>query len=399
MSRVRVATGAVVALLLVGLAAGVAVADAPGTRGLRVIVEGAEVPADVRYQIVVNDEIGGAPEARLTLTRTDAIVAADVKIGVHPGGATVFTGEIVGIEPVFETGGESSVVIRAFNRLHRLTSERRSRTFEKKTAAEIVATIAAEHGLSAAPDVTLRQRYPVVMQQNQTDLAFLLERAARIDFEVFVDDQTLYFQPRDPAAVVLDLREFHPRLSSTGSVQQVIIRGFTADGTPLVGHASVPTLWLVPDRDDPLAIVGRTSEIFVKTPLESAAAATALARKGLDLAIAERVSAEALAGGSAALRNGRIVVVQGANERFDGKYYVQGVSHRYSHPRSGGGYQAVLRLRRVDGGMFFLPDIDDEASFQHGDLRDPVVVGSLRDSDGCPPPCRDCPPACDAALH
>jgi hypothetical protein len=48
MSRVRVATGAVVALLLVGLAAGVAVADAPGTRGLRVIVEGAEVPADVR---------------------------------------------------------------------------------------------------------------------------------------------------------------------------------------------------------------------------------------------------------------------------------------------------------------------------------------------------------------
>ena len=400
MSRVRVATAAM-ALVLATLAAGVAVADAPGTRGLRAIVADAEVPANVRYQIIVDDEVGGAPAVRLTLTRSDAVVGADVRVVVHPGGATVFTGEIVGIEPVFEAGGESHVVIRAFNRLHRLTSDRRSETYAGKTDAEIVAAIAARNQLLAAPDATLIQRYPSVIQHDQTDLEFLLERAARIGFEVFVDDQTLYFQPRDPAAVPLSLREFHPRLSSTKSVQQVVIRGHTADDTPVVGHASVPTIWLVPKLDDPLAIVGSTSEISVKTPLESAAAATALAREGLDLAIAERVSAEALAGGNAALRAGRLTSVQGANARFDGKYYVQGVSHRYSHPQSGGGYQAVLRLRRADGGMFFLPSIDDEVlvSFQHGDLRDPVVVGSLWDSDDCPPPCRDCTPSCDAALH
>jgi Type VI secretion system/phage-baseplate injector OB domain len=197
------------------------------------------------------------------------------------------------------------------------------------------------------------------------------------------------------------LRVFHPRLSSSDSLQQVVIRGRTADGTPVVGRASVPTLWLVPERDDPLAIAGRTSEIFVETPLESAAAATALAREGLDLLIAERVSAEALAGPSGALRAGRVVTVQGANPRFDGTYYVQGVSHRFEHPESSGGYHSVLRLRRADGAMFFLPSIDDEVlvSFEHGDLRDPVVVGSLWDTDDCPPPCRDCPPSCAAAMH
>ena len=45
-----------------------------------------------------------------------------------------------------------------------------------------------------------------------------------------------------------------------------------------------------------------------------AVSAAALAREGLELAIAHRVSAEALAGGSAALRPGRLLAVQGAND-------------------------------------------------------------------------------------
>jgi len=378
------------ALLLGGMAAG----EPPGTRGLRALVAGTEVPASIGYRIVVDDEVGGAPAARITLTRAQAFVGADVRIVVHPGDAPVFTGEVVGLEPCADRS--RPVVVRAFNRLHRLTQGRKTRTFETKTDAEIVATIAADHALVPAVFTGLRERHDVVVQHDQTDLEFLLERAARIEFEVFVDDQTLYFQPRDPATVALgplrvrpdaQLRAFHPRLSSSDSAQQVLVRGRTPDGTPVLGQASVPTLWLVPEIDDPLAIVGRTSEIFVHTPL-SAAEAAALAQEGLDLAIADRVSAEALGDGSAALRSGRLVQVQGADARFDGTYYVRGVSHRYSHPDSGGGYRAVLRLRRADGAMFWIPKIDDEVlvMFVRGDLRAPIVVGSLWDSDDCPPP-------------
>jgi Type VI secretion system/phage-baseplate injector OB domain len=333
---VGAASGLLTGLLVVGVAA----AETPRALGLRAIVAGSEIPASVRYDIVVDDEVGGAPTARLTLTRAEAVIGDDVQVIVHPGGATIFRGEIVGIEPVVGPDGDPLVLIRA----------------------------------------------------------------------VFVDDRRLAVQPIDPDAIVLGplrvrpavgLRLFHPQLSSSDTVQQVVIRGRTADGTPVTGQASVPTLWLVPERDDPHTIVGRTSEIVVETPLASADAAAALAREGLDLLVAERVSAETLADGSASLRSGRLVVVQGANARFDGQYYVKGVSHRYTHPQSGDGYHAVLRLLRADGGIFFLPDIDDEVlvAFEHGDLRRPVVVGSLWDSEDCPPPCRDCPPSCDAALH
>jgi Type VI secretion system/phage-baseplate injector OB domain len=333
---VGAASGLMTGLLVVGAAA----AETPRALGLRAIVAGSEIPASVRYDIVVDDEVGGAPTARLTLTRAEAVIGDDVQVIVHPGGDTIFRGEIVGIEPVVGPDGDPLVLIRA----------------------------------------------------------------------VFVDDRRLAVQPIDPDAIVLGpmrvrpavgLRLFHPQLSSSDTVQQVVIRGRTADDTPVTGQASVPTLWLVPERDDSHTIVGRTSEIVVETPLASADAAAALAREGLDLLIAERVSAETLADGSASLHSGRLVVVQGANARFDGQYYVKGVSHRYTHPQSGDGYHAVLRLLRADGGMFFLPSIDDEVlvAFEHGDLRRPALVGSLWDSDDCPPPCRDCPPSCDAALH
>src|SRR5207245_9175661 len=101
-------------------------------------------------------------------------------------GAAVFKGEVVGIEPVFDAGGESRVVVHAFNRLHRLTHGRKTRTFERQTDAEIVATIAGEHRLIPAPSPDLHERYAAVFQHDQTDLEFLLQRAARTDCEIFV---------------------------------------------------------------------------------------------------------------------------------------------------------------------------------------------------------------------
>src|SRR6266516_2659361 len=86
------------------------------------------------------------------------------------------------------------MVIRASNRLHRLTRALRTREFVDVTDAEIVATIARENGLtpeaSSAPSV----RYDHVYQQNQTDLDFLLVRAARIGFNVWCEDTTLFFR-------------------------------------------------------------------------------------------------------------------------------------------------------------------------------------------------------------
>jgi len=61
--------------------------------------------------------------------------------------------------------------------------------------ADVVRRIAAAHGLT--PEVQLDgPTYPSLAQLNQSDLAFLRERMAAIDAELWVDDRTLYAQMR-----------------------------------------------------------------------------------------------------------------------------------------------------------------------------------------------------------
>src|SRR5258705_5795029 len=148
--------------------------------------------------------------------------------------ASIFKGEIISVEPVFEEGGETKVVLRALNRLHRLTRGKKTRTFESKSDAEIAAQIASEAGLAFGPtgaEVLIKHDH--VFQHNQTDLEFLRVRAARIGYEVLVDDWALRFQRHaDPPPTLLgcaptralssaQLKVFHPRLASANSVSKV----------------------------------------------------------------------------------------------------------------------------------------------------------------------------------
>jgi phage protein D len=81
------------------------------------------------------------------------------------------------------------------DKLMTLRMTRRMKTYEHMTDADIVSSIAAEHGLT--PDTAADgPTYDVVQQLNQSDLAFLRERARRIQAEVWCDDDTLKFKTR-----------------------------------------------------------------------------------------------------------------------------------------------------------------------------------------------------------
>ncbi len=307
---------------------------------------------------------------------------------------SIFTGEVVGIEPIFD-GRERRVVIRALNRLHRLTGAPKTREFVDVTDAEIVATIAGENGLVAEASSAPPQRYERVFQQNQTDLEFLRMRAARIGFDVWCEDTTLFFRkPEDhppivlaspPAAGDLRLKRFHPRLSSSNTVQKVVVRGWDPDRHEIVGEAAAPTILLTAGDSDPDLLFGRTIEFQVDQPVFSVEEAKAIAKSKLEELSRSYITGEAESSGSPQLRPGRLAVLTGVGERFDGKYYVAGVSHRFSHGEGcDGGYRSRLRVRRQPIALFFIPEIDDEVlvAFEHGDLREPFVVGSLWDDDG-----------------
>ena len=86
----------------------------------------------------------------------------------------------------------------------RLRMTRRMRTYTDVTDADIAAQIAGEHGLQTEVDVD-GPRYDVVQQLNQSDLAFLRERARLVQAELWCTGRTLHFRSRPaPAAARAD---------------------------------------------------------------------------------------------------------------------------------------------------------------------------------------------------
>lgn len=121
--------------------------------------------------------------------------ALEVSIGPGDGARTVFQGLVSGIEVEFPDGREPHVVVHAEDKLMALRMTRRMKTWENLSDADIASAIAALHGLAAdtaAPGPT----YAVVQQWNQSDLAFLRERARLIQAEIWIEDSTLKFKSR-----------------------------------------------------------------------------------------------------------------------------------------------------------------------------------------------------------
>jgi phage protein D len=140
---------------------------------------------------------GESDETLLYLDRSDLEFGKEIEVSIGPADAaqTVFKGRISAIEAEFAETREPEVVIYAEDRLMDLRMTRRMKTYENVSDAQIAQQIATEHGLSAQADAQ-GPTYDVVQQFNTSDLAFLRERAALIQAEVWVDGTTLHFQSR-----------------------------------------------------------------------------------------------------------------------------------------------------------------------------------------------------------
>lgn len=118
-----------------------------------------------------------------------------VVLGAAPAAHTVFTGRISALEADFQEGEAPEAVIFAEDKLMELRMTRRTKTYESMNDAGIAGAIASEHGLTPAVDAD-GPTYDVVQQWNVSDLAFLRERARRIQAEVWIEDETLHFKSR-----------------------------------------------------------------------------------------------------------------------------------------------------------------------------------------------------------
>ncbi|WP_295433079.1 phage late control D family protein [uncultured Thiodictyon sp.] len=120
----------------------------------------------------------------------------EVSIGPASNDRTVFTGSVSAIEACFREEGEPQVLVLAEDRLMDLRMTRRMKTYEEQSDADIARAIAAEHGIPVQAQAQ-GPTYDRVQQWNQSDLAFLRERARLIRAEVWIADGTLHFKTRD----------------------------------------------------------------------------------------------------------------------------------------------------------------------------------------------------------
>src|SRR3954451_11971686 len=103
------------------------------------------------------------------------------------GAWTMFSGRITGIEARFPEGNAPSMVVLAEDRFQDLRMTRRTRTFADATDVDVASRIAGDHGLT--PNVGVNgPTHRVLAQLNQSDLAFLRERARALDAELWLTD-------------------------------------------------------------------------------------------------------------------------------------------------------------------------------------------------------------------
>lgn len=325
----------------------------------------------------VDQDLGQPDMCALTLRNDDnkystsLKVADPVEILVGEGGAKkIFTGEVVGLESAYKANGENTVTVRAFNQLHRLLRGRKSKTFLDRSDKQIAEAIAGEHGLDpkCGPASIVHKH---VYQHNQTDLEFLRVRAARLGFDVWVEDKTLHFdQPKSDVDSGVELRYgdaktstadsaiflkyFQPRMSTTGVVNAVTVRGWNPEKKEeIVAEAKAePSKLGKTSADKAAGALGNKATFEVDHPIFSKEEAEAIAKAKLREAMMSFMTGEGECRGSPELKAGIVVTVtvnpDKADDRFNGKYLITGVTHRYSNPTRGdaGGYVTAFRVCR-----------------------------------------------------
>jgi len=141
---------------------------------------------------------GSTAEALLYLDGSvlDFGKSLSVSIGATAEERTIFQGKVTAMEVNFDEGIPPEVVIFAEDQLMDLRMTRRMKTYENVSDSDIARAIASEHGLTAEVDAK-GPTYREVQQWNISDLAFLRQRAALIQAEIWLVERKLFFQTRD----------------------------------------------------------------------------------------------------------------------------------------------------------------------------------------------------------
>jgi phage protein D/phage baseplate assembly protein gpV len=252
-------------------------------------------------------------------------------------------GEITGIEVKFSNTSEAHLIVRGYDASHRLHRGRFNRSFLNSTDSDIVRRIASEARIQIGQVDTSGSAHEYVFQENQTNMEFLRERAARIGFELFVQNNKLYFRkPESEASLNLewltDISSFDVRVTSVEQVSSVEVHSWDYTRKELISETVSKEQLITEtgngdgsDISQEFKMKESPKMIVVDQPVNSTKEAKQMAQALCNELSGEFVTADAKAEGNPKIRPGKVVALKDMGTRYSGKYYVTETCHRYSN--------------------------------------------------------------------
>ncbi|MBP0040978.1 MAG: VgrG-related protein [Roseofilum sp. SBFL] len=311
-------------------------------------------------------------------------------------------GEITGMETHFTNTTQAPIVIRGYDLSHRLHRGRYNRSFQDYTDSDIVRKIATEMGIQGGHIDDSGKTHPYVFQENQTNMEFLRERAARIGFELFVQNGKLHFRSPTESEVLqlawlTEVESFRVRVTSSEKVDAVEVRSWDYRyKKPIVAKVDRHNLITnVEGKGEGIVDTSDTNDssiyfiedsfgsnlpsprlIVVDKPVASPDEADRMAQAIYDELGGEFIYADAHANGNPLIQVGKVIELTQMG-RYSGRYYVTETRHLYYQ----GIYTTEFSVRGLRGGSIF-DILSPQSRLRPGQTLMVGIVTHNRDPEG-----------------
>lgn len=272
-------------------------------------------------------------------------------------------GTITALRPSFPSGGGSTLGVSGLNVLHKLRDTHRTVVYEKMTDAEIAKQIGNPDRLNIkikTDGVDDTTRYDYIIQDNEYDIIFLMQRARRIGYDLLVEEEgtdgqsvptvLLFKRSVDVRQITYQLTygrtliEFKPELTTANQVSEVTVRGWDSLNKKKIEYTAKRTNISVKSEEAIEQSFKQRREVIATKPIQSEEEAKTLATRTLEENAKDMVKGSGSTVGLTSLRAGTVLQIDGLGDRFSGRYFVTGTTHSIGD----GGYTTQFDCRREE---------------------------------------------------